>query len=196
MAPGQPRRGIPQPLGIDSYTVEFDIEVGSHAPQLLIVVAAHPQSVLDRRQREGFVVLGLIVAGTRAVSARVPGGTGRRRAGRCGGVVSGDEVRPRSYGRVGGQIGEPDGDALPAPTPRQRHHPDGVQAGRDQIGMRIQLVRTHAEQFGDFVSNRLRSRHRHTHKASSVKSGCPNFVEATLYSVHRTLLPRADDFTR
>ena len=165
--------------------------MSGHSPQLLIVVAAHPQSVLDRRQREGFVVLDVVVAGTRALSTRAPGGVGR-----CRGVVSGDEVGPRSHGRVGGQIGEPDGDALSAPPPRQRHHPDGVQAGRDQVGMRIQLIRTHAEQFGDFVSNRLRSGHRHTHKASSVKSGCPNFVEATLYSGHRTLLPRADDFTR
>ena len=144
-------------------------------PSCCSSVAAHPHRMLDRRQRERRV--GVVPVRGVAPASRAPA---CRRTGAC------SATRSVHAGTVGlaASIGETDVDALPAPAPRQRHHPDRVQAGGDQVGLRVQLFGVDAEQFGHLGADRSGTRQPPTTRGSSrISKGCPNFVEATLYSV-------------
>ena len=131
MARSEFRGGRRQAFGIDSGTVEFDVEMRGHPAELLLAVAAHPHRVLDRSEREGLVGIG------------IRGGRGRDVLGRHlfpVGVVLAHQVHPRADGGTGGEGGESDVDALFAPPAGQRHHSDRVEAGGNQIGVGIQRV--------------------------------------------------------
>ena len=80
--------------------------------------------------------------------------------------VVGKQIGPRLHGGIGGQHREPDVDAPSAPPPRQRHHPDGVQAGCDQVGVRVQLFGVDAEEFGDLGSDLVGTRQPLIHSGS------------------------------
>ena len=128
-----------QTNGVDIGAVEFDVEVRGDTAELLLTVAADPHRVRDGSQREGRA--GIVI------------GRGGHVDDGCGGCMLGHQFLPGPHRGGGGQRGEPDLDALFAPASGQRHHPDGVQAGGDEVGTRIQFLRRDSEQFCHLRAN-------------------------------------------
>ena len=81
------------------------------------------------------------------------GGAGHDTVDGRGGNLPGHQSGPRRDGRLGGQLSEPHVDALFTPASGQRHHPNGVEAGRDEVSPWIQGSGIDAEKFGHFVTD-------------------------------------------
>lgn len=110
-----------QPHRVDCAAVEFDVQMGRHPAQFLLVGSTDPVGVLHRSQRE------------RRVFDDRRFRLGRR--GRRGRRLSAEQGVPRVDGGVGRQLGKGDGGAAFTPAAGHRHHPDGVQSQLDEIVM-------------------------------------------------------------
>ena len=171
MPRNQFRRRVPQPLRIHVGTVELDIKMGGDAAELLIVVATQPHGVLHRRQRKW-------IAGIARPLDAVTGSDGCSVTGPFG-----HQRRPRRHGGVLRQGGEVDVDALFSPAPGQRHHPNGIETRGDEVGVRVDDVGAHAEEFGNLVTDGADERSTftigstppgNTHAVLQISTGCPN----------------------
>ena len=182
VAGNQFRRRVAQPVRIHPGAVELDVEVGGDAAELLIVVAAQPHRVLHGRQREGIAGVASAVVDGSPVSADSSSSERSRH-----------QRRPRRHRRVLRQCGEVDVDALLTPPPRQRHHPDRIETGGDQVGVGVDIVGAHPEEFGDLLADGADRctvvPATPTLSSKLVQAALTNLAEATLYSRHRTHLP-------
>ena len=166
VARNQFRCRVAQAVQLNPCTVELHVKMGGDATELLIVVAAQPHRVLHGRQRER-------IAGVVSVVDRV---AELHRIVVFGALLH--QRRPCRHRRVLRQCGEVDVDSLLTPPPRQRHHSDRIETGGNQVGVGVDIIGGHPEEFGNLLADGADRCTdvvpQDTHAVLQISAGCPN----------------------
>jgi hypothetical protein len=109
--------------------------------ELLIIVAAQPHRVLHGCQRERIADLATVVDRVAELYRIVVSGPLRHQG------------RPCRHRRVLRQCSEVDVDSLLTPPPGQRHHADRIQTRGNQVGVGVDILGGHPEEFGNLLAD-------------------------------------------